>query len=95
MAINMPIQGTAADIIKRAMVSLHTYFQDHGLQSKMLLQVHDELVFTVYPEEKEEVSRIIFKHMEQAADLQIPLVVEAKVGPNWGEMVQIERAEHA
>ena len=88
MAINMPIQGTAADIIKKAMVGIHYHFAEHKVKSRMLLQVHDELVFTLDPSEEKEIIPLIKHHMQHAADLSVGLEVEAKIGPNWGEMVE-------
>ncbi|MCR4397704.1 MAG: DNA polymerase I [Firmicutes bacterium] len=85
-AINTPIQGTAADIIKKAMVGIAAALRDAGLRSKMILQVHDELVFEVPEEEVEVVSRIVRDGMEHAADLLVPLSVEMKLGANWYDM---------
>lgn len=84
-AINAPIQGTAADIIKIAMVRIHYEFATRGLKSKMLLQVHDELNFDVPQNELEEVTAIVKSCMEQAMTLKVPLTVETGVGSNWFE----------
>jgi DNA polymerase-1 len=86
MAINMPVQGTSADIIKLAMLNLHRQIERRGLRTKMLLQVHDELLFEVPQEEVEEVRGLIKEVMPQALQLSIPLKVEIKMGKNWGEM---------
>lgn len=86
MAINMPVQGTSADIIKIAMVNLYREMEKRKLRSKMLLQVHDELVFEVPPEEMEEMKSLAVEKMSQARALSVPLKVEVKMGRNWGEM---------
>ncbi len=86
MAINMPVQGTSADIIKLAMIDLHQEMERRGLRSKMILQVHDELVFEVPPEELEEMRALVEEVMPQAMKLSVPLKVEMKVGKNWGQM---------
>ncbi|MBN1643970.1 MAG: DNA polymerase I [Dehalococcoidales bacterium] len=86
MAINMPVQGTSADIIKKAMVDLHREMPRRGLKSKMLLQVHDELVFEVPENELDEMRRLVPDMMVNALKLSIPLKVDTKVGRNWGEM---------
>jgi DNA polymerase-1 len=85
-AINMPIQGTAADIIKIAMVRLHNTLREHGLRSRMILQVHDELVLEAPDEEVEEVSALVRKVMENAYTMNIPLQVDVNVGAHWGDM---------
>ena len=84
-AINAPIQGTAADIIKIAMVRIHRRFRDEHLRSKMILQVHDELNFSVYPDEKETVERIVLDEMQGAYPLSVPLVADCGWGQNWLE----------
>ena len=84
-AINAPIQGTAADIIKVAMIRIHERFQKEGIRSKMILQVHDELNFSVYPEEKEKVERIVIEEMQNAFPLNVPLVADSGFGQNWLE----------
>ena len=84
-AINAPIQGTAADIIKVAMIRIFKRFQNEGIRSKMILQVHDELNFSVYPEEKEQVERIVVEEMEHAFEMRVPLVADAAFGQNWLE----------
>ena len=85
-AINMPLQGTAADIVKLAMIELQGELGRRRLKSKMILQVHDELLFEVPPEELEEMKGLIEEIMPRAMDLSVPLKVEIKVGRNWGEM---------
>ena len=84
-AINAPIQGTAADIIKVAMIHIHNRFKAENIRSKMILQVHDELNFSVYPEEREQVERIVMEEMEQAFLMQVPLVADSGWGANWLE----------
>lgn len=84
-AINSPIQGTAADIIKLAMIAIHKEFAAQGLQSKMVLQVHDELVFDVLRTELDTVKAIVHRCMTTAADIGVPLEVEMGVGDNWLE----------
>ena len=84
-AINAPIQGTAADIIKVAMIRIHQRFKAEGIRSKMILQVHDELNFSVYPEEKEQVERIVLEEMQGAFPLAVPLVADSGFGDNWLE----------
>ena len=84
-AINAPIQGTAADIIKVAMIHIFQRFKAEGIRSKMILQVHDELNFSVYPEEKEKVERIVIEEMQNAFQMQVPLVADSGFGENWLE----------
>ena len=84
-AINAPIQGTAADIIKVAMIHIYQRFKAEGIRSKMILQVHDELNFSVYPEEKELVERIVLEEMQHAFPLSVPLVADSGFGKNWLE----------
>lgn len=84
-AINAPIQGSAADIIKIAMIGIHRKLEEEEFKTKMLLQVHDELVFDVYKPELEKVSALIRTEMENAYDLSVPLVVDIGVGDNWLE----------
>ena len=84
-AINAPIQGTAADIIKVAMIRIHQRFKAESIHSKMILQVHDELNFSVYPEEKEKVERIVIEEMQNALPLSVPLVADSGFGKNWLE----------
>ena len=84
-AINAPIQGSAADIIKIAMVRISRKFKTEGIKSKMILQVHDELNFSVLPEEKEKVQRIVLEEMQNAYPLNVPLVADCGWGANWLE----------
>ncbi len=86
MAINMPVQGTSADIIKKAMVNLHREMLQRKLKSKMLLQVHDELVFEVPENEIDEMRQLVPEMMVNAIKLSVPIKVDTKVGRNWGEM---------
>ena len=84
-AINAPIQGSAADIIKVAMIRIFQRFQSENIQSKMILQVHDELNFSVLKEEKEKVQSIVIEEMEKAYKMQVPLCVDCGWGNNWLE----------
>lgn len=84
-AINAPIQGTAADIIKIAMVRIHRRLTTENFRSKMILQVHDELNFTVPPEEKERLQQMVVEEMQAACQLSVPLVVDCGWGSNWLE----------
>ncbi len=84
-AINAPIQGSEADIIKVAMVRIFNRFRKEGIKSKMIIQVHDELNFSVYPEEKEQVEKIVVEEMQNAYKLSVPLVADAGWGKNWLE----------
>lgn len=84
-AINAPIQGSEADIIKVAMIRIHDRFRREGIRSKMILQVHDELNFSVYPEEKELVERVVIEEMQGACQLSVPLTADAGWGSNWLE----------
>ena len=85
IAINSPIQGTSADMIKLAMIRIHEKFQKKKLRSKMVMQVHDELVFEVHVEEKEEVYKLAKKEMENVIRLNVPVIVSGKFGKNWDE----------
>ncbi len=84
-AINAPIQGSAADIIKVAMIRIYERFKRENIKSKMILQVHDELNFSVYPEEKEMVGRIVIEEMENAYKMHVPLKADCGWGTNWLE----------
>ena len=84
-AINAPIQGSAADIIKVAMIRIFQRFQSENIQSKMILQVHDELNFSVLKEEKEKVQSIVIEEMEKAYKMQVPLCADCGWGNNWLE----------
>ena len=79
----MPIQGTAADLIKMAMIKIDDQFNERGFKSRMLLQVHDELIFEVHENEIEEVRTLIRECMESAITLSVPLKVEMGVADNW------------
>lgn len=86
MAINSPIQGTAADIIKLAMINIQNIIQTKKLKSKMVLQVHDELIFDVVPEELDLMKKMVVEEMEGAVNLTVPLKVDMGFGPNWYEL---------
>jgi DNA polymerase I len=86
MAINMPVQGTSSDIIKVAMINLYREICERKLKSRMLLQVHDELIFEVPPDEVDLMDRLISDRMATAIHLSVPLKVDLKSGPNWGAM---------
>lgn len=83
VALNTPVQGTAADIIKLAMVRIYKRLKDGGFKSKLILQVHDELIIETALEEKEEVAKILREEMENAAKLSVPLLVDMSEGDNW------------
>ncbi|HHV28554.1 MAG TPA: DNA polymerase I [Clostridium sp.] len=85
IAMNTPIQGSAADIIKIAMVKVHGELKKRKLRSRLILQVHDELIIEVFKEEKEEVEKILSEGMQNAVSLKVPLIVEVKSGNNWYE----------
>ncbi len=85
-AENMPNQGTTADIIKQAMLKVHARLRERSLRARMLLQVHDELLLELPESELSEVAELVLAEMSGAAKLSVPLKVEAKCGPNWGEM---------
>lgn len=84
-AINAPIQGSAADIVKVAMINIYNRFEREGIRSKMILQVHDELNFSVYPDEKEKVEQIVIEEMENAYKMKVPLKADCGWGKNWLE----------
>ena len=86
MAINMPIQGTAADLIKIAMIKIHNQLPQISPKSKMILQVHDELVFEVPEKEIEKVGAFVQKEMENVYKFQCPIKADIEAGYNWGEM---------
>ncbi len=86
MAINMPVQGTSADIIKVAMIELDRQMAEQQLKSKLLLQVHDELIFEVPDEELDEMSQLVTRIMSTSLELSIPLKVDIKIGDNWEQM---------
>ncbi|NLM09658.1 MAG: DNA polymerase I [Clostridiaceae bacterium] len=85
VAMNTPIQGTAADIIKIAMVKVYKALKDSGLKSRLILQVHDELVIETFDDELELVKQLVKKSMEEAAELSVPLIVDVSIGRNWYE----------
>ena len=84
-AVNAPIQGSAADIIKMAMIAVHKAMHKEKVQSKMILQVHDELVFDVHVSEEVRMQNLVKKAMEEAIQLAVPMEVELKLAPNWLE----------
>jgi len=86
MAINAPVQGSSADIIKIAMINLHREMEKRNLRSKMLLQIHDELLFEVPGEEVEEMKSLVSELMPRAVELCVPVKIDIKLGKNWGEM---------
>jgi DNA polymerase-1 len=86
MAVNMPIQGTASDIIKIAMNRIDAEMRERGLRSKMLLQVHDELIFEGPASELDALREMVLRVMPASLSLAVPLKVDVKVGKNWGEM---------
>src|SRR5262249_44254954 len=85
-AVNAPIQGTAADIIKRAMIAVHEEMVRRGLESRMLLQVHDELLFELLPAEQETLAELVARQMAAASTLNVALRVDLKVGDDWRDM---------
>ncbi|MBI4233996.1 MAG: DNA polymerase I, partial [Chloroflexi bacterium] len=85
-AINMPVQGTAAEIMKLAMIHVHQRMAEAGLHSRMLLQVHDELIFEAPEEESEALKGLVLEVMPRAMALAVPLKVVVKVGPTWGDL---------
>ena len=85
MALNTPIQGTAADIIKIAMIRVHSRLAKEGMQARLVLQVHDELIVECPEEETSAVLTLVTEEMESAASLKVPLVAEAHAGKNWYE----------
>src|SRR5947209_165594 len=89
IAINMPVQGSAADIMKLAMIRLSTYMHDQRLTSQMVLTVHDELVFEVAPGEREQLIEVVPDLMATAYPLKVPLQVDLKLGPNWQDMERV------
>ncbi len=84
-AVNAPLQGSAADIIKVAMVNIHRRLIDEGLKSKMIMQVHDELVFEIPEGELDLMKRLVAEEMEGVVELKAPLVVDIGIGANWAE----------
>jgi DNA polymerase-1 len=90
VSVNMPIQGTAADVIKLAMVNISNEMKTQKMQSKMSIQVHDELIFEIAPGELMEMQMMVTSMMPAAMDLDVPLLVEAKTGTTWGDMDSVE-----
>src|SRR5262249_47176006 len=84
-ARNMPFQGSAADLIKKAMIELHRIMRDRGMGSRLILQIHDELLLEVPEKEAEEARALVKKVMEEALVLEARLVVDARLGRNWAE----------
>jgi DNA polymerase-1 len=82
-AVNTPLQGTAADLIKLAMIRIDEFLRREKLETKMLLQVHDELLFESPPEEAEDVARMVKREMENVHRLDVPLIVDIGIGDNW------------
>jgi DNA polymerase-1 len=85
-AINTPLQGTAADLIKLAMLRIDAAIAQRGLRSRMTLQVHDELLFDVFPDEADELRALVQHEMEHVAEFTVPIVAEAGLGPNWRDI---------
>jgi len=83
VAMNAPIQGTAADIIKIAMVNVYGKLKEEGLKSKLILQIHDELIVETYPDELDRVMEIVKTEMENATSLSVPLTVDINSGKSW------------
>ena len=90
MALNTPVQGTSADIIKIAMINVSAKLKEQNLKSKILLQVHDDLLLEVPKDEENIVVNMLKYEMEHAVKLDVPLLVEIKVGTNWAEMQKFE-----
>ena len=88
-AVNSPIQGSCADLVKVAMVSIYKEFKKRKLKTKLIMQIHDELVFDVDREELDTVKDVVKKNMEKALSLSVPIKVNLKFGPNWGHMQEI------
>ncbi|MBQ2846603.1 MAG: DNA polymerase I, partial [Firmicutes bacterium] len=86
LAMNTPIQGSAADIIKIAMVKVYDAIKEQGLKSRLILQVHDELIINTYEDEKDAVAKLLVENMESAYDLDVKLKADLNVGDNWYEL---------
>ena len=86
MALNMPVQGTTSDIINAAMVQVQKRLEDDGMRSRMLLQVHDELIFEAPKEETETLGAMLREVMPSALDLSVPIKIDLKTGYNWADM---------
>jgi len=89
MAVNAPVQGTSADIIKVAMLRIHEALEKEHLATRMLLQIHDELLFEVPATEEDKATELVRRLMRHAVELSVPLKVELKSGPNWSEMHEV------
>ncbi|HBH16905.1 MAG TPA: hypothetical protein DDW92_01430 [Candidatus Veblenbacteria bacterium] len=89
VAINLPVQGTAADLMKVAMVKIHDKLPAASAKAKMIMQVHDELVFEVPRADVTKVASVVKQEMENAIKLKVPVVVEVKAGPNWAQMEKV------
>ncbi|MCE5267734.1 MAG: DNA polymerase, partial [Planctomycetaceae bacterium] len=89
-AVNTVIQGSAADLIKLSMVSIHRRLRSERLSARMLLQIHDELVFEVPTDQLDHLTKLVTEEMTGAWALEVPLKVDVTVGPNWGEMEEVE-----
>ena len=85
MAINMPIQGTAAEMIKIAMIKIYKDLKDNNLKSKLILQVHDELLLEVHKDEVDYISEMVIKNMKKAIELDVPIEIDCGFGPSWYE----------
>ena len=90
MAINLPIQGTAADMIKIAMININEYLINSQMKTKMIIQVHDELIFQVPKEELDQTTKLVITQMESAMKIKVPIYVDVKTGPNWGELYDLK-----
>ena len=86
LAMNTPIQGSAADIIKLAMIKVYDAIKEQNLRSRLILQVHDELIINTYEDEKEIVERLLVENMEAAYDMAVRLKADLNVGSNWYEL---------
>jgi DNA polymerase-1 len=86
VAVNSPIQGSAADIVKQAMIRISRALREQSMRSRLLLQVHDELIFEVPDDELDQARRLVRREMEQAFELSVPLRVSLDVGPTWGDI---------
>ena len=85
MAINMPIQGTAAEMIKIAMIKIYNDLKENNLKSKLILQIHDELLLEVHNDEIDYVKDMVIKHMKNAIEQDVPVEVDCDLGPSWYE----------
>ena len=85
MAINMPIQGTAAEMIKLAMIKIHRQMKKENLKSKLIMQIHDELLLEVHNDEIDYISKMVIENMRDAMKLDVPIEIDFGVGPSWYE----------